>query len=89
VVGIELFAKLLQSKTIIHTTYEQECLDRVEEYHKLREYCNKQFKTISLTYNQTTPYVNKAWAISSKKYTFTIAKKKLTKKEAETVVDTN
>jgi hypothetical protein len=75
VVGIELFAKLLQSKNIIQATYEQECLDRVEEYHKLREYCNKQFKTISLTYNQTAPYVNKSWAISSKKYTFTTVKK--------------
>jgi len=76
VVGIELFAKLLQSANIIQAAYEQECLDRVEEFHKLREYCNKQFKTISLTYNQTTPYVNKTWNISSKKYTFTTVKKK-------------
>jgi len=81
VVGIELFAKLLQSKNTTGATFEQECLERVEEYHKLREYCNKQFKTISLTYNQTAPYVNKAWSISSKKYTFTILKKKSAKKE--------
>ena len=75
VVGIELFVKLMQSKNT-QTTYEQECLERMQEYHKLREYCNKQFKTISLTYNQTAPYVNKSWVISSKKYTFTTVKKK-------------
>jgi hypothetical protein len=66
--------------------YEQECLDRVEEFHKLREYCNKQFKTISLTYNQTAPYVNKSWNISSKKYTFTVVKKTSTKKQVADAV---
>ncbi len=75
VVGIELFAKLLNS-TNVRESFEKECLDQVNEYTKLREYCNKQFKTISLTYNQTAPFINKAWAVSSKKYTFTTVKKK-------------
>jgi hypothetical protein len=86
VVGIELFTKLLQSKNT-QAAYEQECLERVEEYHKLREYCNKQFKTISLTYNQTTPYVSKTWVISSKKYKFTTVKKKKANEVANEVAD--
>lgn len=81
VVGIELFAKLMQNNNT-HSVYEQDCLDQIEEFHKLREYCNKQFKTISLTYNQTAPYINKTWSISSKKYTFTkVNKNNCEKKE--------
>jgi hypothetical protein len=77
VVGIELFAKLMNSSST-RLEFEQECLGHIEEYSKLREYCNKQFKTISLTYNQTAPFINKEWAVTSKKYTFTTVKKKAT-----------
>jgi hypothetical protein len=80
VVGTELFTKLLES-TVTKDSYIREVLERIEEYNKLREYCNKQFKTISLTYNQTVPCVSKMWVISSKKYTFT---PKRVKKDKET-----
>ena len=70
VVGTELFTKLLES-TATKDSYISEVLERIEEYNKLREYCNKQFKNISLTYNQMVPCVSKMWVISSKKYTFT------------------
>jgi hypothetical protein len=82
VVGTELFAKLLASKNI-KDEYITEVLERIEEYHKLREYCNKQFKTISLTYNQMVPCVSKMWIITSKKYTFTIKKVKKDIKDNE------
>ena len=81
VVGIELFTKLINSKNTL-VAYTDECVERVSEYNKLREYCNKQFKTISLTYNQTAPYINKTWTISSKKYTFTTVKKTGKKKKS-------
>lgn len=75
VVGTELFEKLLASNTT-KEEFITEVLERIEEYNKLREYCNKQFKTISLTYNQMAPFVSKMWVISSKKYTFTVKKHK-------------
>ena len=70
VVGTEFFAKLLDNKNI-NDAFIKDVIDRMDEYDKLREYCNKQFKMISLTYNQTVPSINKAWAITSKKYNFT------------------
>jgi hypothetical protein len=70
VVGTEFFAKLLDNNTVLDE-YIKIVIERMEEYDTLREYCNKQFKTISLTYNQTVPSISKSWAISSKKYTFT------------------
>ena len=79
VVGAELFEKLRESKNV-SDSFVKEVLERVEEYNKLREYCNKQFKTISLTYNQTVPCISERWSISSKKYTFT-AKKRPAKDE--------
>jgi len=85
VVGTELFAKLLDSKNV-KDLYITEVLERMEEYNKLREYCNKQFKTISLTYNQMVPCVSKMWIISSKKYTFTA---KRVKKEKEKDLEEN
>lgn len=75
VVGVELFAKLLDSKKT-GEEFVREILEKCEEYDKLREYCNKQFKTISLTYNQTVPSISKSWAITSRKYTFTVKKVK-------------
>jgi len=73
VVGIELFAKLINNKD-----KDQAFLDVVltshGEYNKLREYCNKQFKTISITYNQTVPYINKSYTIVTKKYKITTNK---------------
>lgn len=75
VVGIETFAKLIDSKNT-GEEFAAECIQNIEEYNKLREYCNKQFKTISLTYNQTVPCVNKSWVINSKKYIMTAKKVK-------------
>jgi hypothetical protein len=80
VVGTELFAKLLESKKV-REEFITEVLENIGEYDRLREYCNKQFKNISLTYNQTVPCVSKNFAISSKKYTFTIKKTKKDKEE--------
>jgi len=84
VVGTELFAKLLLSKST-KDEFIKEVLEKIEEYNKLREYCNKQFKSISLTYNQTVPCVSKMWIITSKKYTFTVKKVKKETKENDTL----
>jgi hypothetical protein len=81
VVGTELFAKLMACKNI-KELYIIEVIERIEEYNKLREYCNKQFKMISLTYNQMVPFVSKMWVISSKKYTLT--GKRVKKEHTET-----
>jgi hypothetical protein len=83
VVGTELFAKLLMCNNV-HDVYIREVNDRVEEYNKLRDYCNKQFKMISLTYNKTVPFVSKMWVISSKKYTL---KGKIVKKDTDVEVN--
>jgi uncharacterized protein YllA (UPF0747 family) len=84
VVGTELFAKLLLSKNT-KDEFIKEVLEKIEEYNKLREYCNKQFKSISLTYNQTVPCVSKMWIITSKKYTFTVKNVKKETKENDTL----
>ena len=75
VVGTELFAKLLASINV-KESFASEVIVHVGEYNKLREYCNKQFKAISLTYNQTVPCVSKMWTITTKKYTFTLKRVK-------------
>jgi hypothetical protein len=87
VVGTELFTKLLDNTTR-KDEYITEVLERIDEYNKLREYCNKQFKSISLTYNQKVPFVSNMWVISSKKYIFT-AKKVKKDKELAASVDIN
>lgn len=85
VVGVDLFAKLLESKNT-QQQFIAEVLERIEEYDRLRDYCNKQFKTISLTYNQNVPHISKVFAISSKKYTFTAKK---TKKDGPAAIQEN
>ena len=75
VVGIETFASLIELNTF-GAEFIASAIARIDEYNKLRDYCNKQFKTISLTYNHTVPYINKLWAITSKKYTITTIKRK-------------
>ena len=69
-VGIELFAKLLNAEPKLSdkSWFIEEVLKHVEEYNKLREYCNEQFRTISLTYHHTVPFINEAFEIASKKY---------------------
>jgi hypothetical protein len=87
VVGTELFTKLTDSTSALED-FITEVVERCEEYSRLREYCNKQFKMISLTYNQSVPCVSKNFAISSKKYTFTVKKVKANVVGAN-VVDAN
>uniref|UniRef100_A0A6C0IIX7 RING-type domain-containing protein n=1 Tax=viral metagenome TaxID=1070528 RepID=A0A6C0IIX7_9ZZZZ len=77
VVGTEFFAKILESVNV-QEAFITEVITQCEEYDRLRDYCNKQFKAISLTYNQTVPCVSKNFVITSKKYTFTVKKVKKT-----------
>jgi hypothetical protein len=75
VVGIELFAKLLNDdlaqssfKLSYNKMFVENVINKVGEYNKLREYCNEQFKTISLTYHHTVPFIDEMYMISTKKY---------------------
>ena len=68
VVGVEMFAKLIASK-LRGSEFTSFLIQHINEYNTLRIYCNKQFKTISITYNQTVPFMNKNWTVSKKKYT--------------------
>lgn len=70
VVGTELFAKLItaQNKISDNKKFIDEVLKNVGEYNKLREYCNEQFRKISLSYHQTVPFINEIFEIKSIKY---------------------
>ena len=72
VVGTELFAKLItvnaSDKISNNKKFIEDALNHVGEYNKLREYCNEQFRKISLSYHQTVPFINEVFEIKSTKY---------------------
>jgi hypothetical protein len=55
-VGIETFANLVNSN-LTGSDFHEYLLTRVNELRNLRDYCNSQFSTISLTYNRKTPLI--------------------------------
>jgi hypothetical protein len=61
-VGVETFAALIQSN-LIGSEYHKYVAKRMKELHNLREYCNTQFETISVTYNRRTPALTPEWEI--------------------------
>ena len=62
--GIETFTALTQSK-LDDSEYHEYVAKLMEELHNLREYCNTQFETISMTYNRRTPLLTNEWNIVS------------------------
>ena len=76
VVGIELFSNLSNSDNKNTPEFVGEVLGRIDEYDKLREYCNKQLAGVSITYNQKVEQFSEIWVITREK--FSISKKKKT-----------
>ena len=82
VVGIELFSNLRRNKNT--PGFVDEVLGRIDEYDKLREYCNKQLAGISMTYNQKVEQFSDTWGVTREK--FNISKKKKTADVSETTL---
>ena len=76
VVGIELFSNLSNSDNKNTPEFVGEVLGRIDEYDKLREYCNKQLAGISMTYNQKVEQLSDTWAIKREKFNISKKKKK-------------
>jgi hypothetical protein len=67
VVGVELFNAFNNSANI-GDAFIAEVTAHMEEYNKLRIYCNDQFANISRTYNQTVPQIDCNWHMVSRKF---------------------
>jgi len=71
VVGIESFNILILPTGMIGDNKDK-FLDQVNEkiliMDNLRDYCNKEFIKISVTYNHSVMYINDLWIIENKKY---------------------
>ena len=74
-VGIETFANLVNSN-LTGSEFHEYLLTRVNELRNLRDYCNSQFSTISLTYNRKTPLIGNEWALKSQMASLKSAKAK-------------
>ena len=81
VVGIETFNAILALNTA-NKKIKDEINTHLQNYDKMREYCNEQFSLISMTYNQMVPQIMSTWAISSEKFNMK-TQKKIDKKMAE------
>jgi hypothetical protein len=84
VVGIEFYNGLIAS-----TMYKNEFIDHVveklKEFHVLRQYCNEQFVIISNTYGQSVPQIYEKFNIENKKFsTKKIVRKGKGKAKADT-----
>lgn len=66
-VGIDMFRAILES-TKMSKDFEQEVMERVGEFHKLIDYCNVQFKEISITYGMSVPVIDANSRVSTTKY---------------------
>ena len=66
-VGIDMFRAMIESANVNHY-FEQELLGRLEEFHKLIDYCNGQFKEISITYGMVVPVIDKYAHVTSIRY---------------------
>ena len=73
VVGIEQINCILDPTSIKFTTaYHQNNIKFINEkliiLENLRNYCNSEFKKISIRYNHKVLYINNEWKNESKKY---------------------
>ena len=80
VVGIEMFNEFCSdtNKNINISTFITMLKDKIKEYEVLCDYCNKQMRTISITYNQNVPQILPNWDIETNKFTLTGVKTKKT-----------
>ena len=66
-VGIDMFNKLLaNTQSGVELLYEVQ--EQIEQYNKLRIYCNGLFAVISNTYGMSVPHITKKWIRISEKY---------------------
>ena len=86
VVGIELFTNLSNSNNKNTPEFVGEVLGRIDEYDKLREYCNKQLAGISITYNQKVEQFSEKWATTREKFNISNKKNKNTAEVSETTL---
>jgi hypothetical protein len=62
-VAIDMFhAIIVDVKTL------DELKNHIDEYHKLRVYCNEHFKELSMLYGSCVPFIDAEWNIDSTKY---------------------
>tara|TARA_Y100000389_G_scaffold172885_1_gene181677 strand:- start:2528 stop:3796 length:1269 start_codon:yes stop_codon:yes gene_type:complete len=54
---IEMFVSLTNGIKNTKELFYKELLNEIKQLDKLFEYCNNEFEKISITYNQTTPYI--------------------------------
>ena len=66
-VGIDFFETLIMTK-LSGDAFVDYVFAKVDEFHKLRLYCNEQFEIISYTYSQMVPHIDKLFSITNKKY---------------------
>lgn len=71
VVGIELLQEICSPETRKYKTKRFNDLveTKIQEYTILRDYCNEQFKVISLSYSQNVPIILEDWSIKETKFT--------------------
>jgi hypothetical protein len=68
-VGRDMFSSLIISKNKSNVmAFIKEISEKVTEYIQLREYCNKEFAKIGLTYNLMVPFMDDKWKQKNKKY---------------------
>jgi hypothetical protein len=72
-VGIDLFNRMLANKNE-GEVFIKEVEAQVEEYSKLRAYCNGLFAIISNTYGMTVPQITKKWVRITEKFNNKTAK---------------
>jgi len=76
-VGIEMFAHLIseENKSISQDMFINLLKTKIKEYRILCDYCNKQFATISISYNNTVMQIGDKWNITTKKFGLAKTKK--------------
>ena len=68
-VGRDMFSSLLLSKNKTNgVAFVTEIKEKVAEYIHLRDYCNREFAKIGLTYNLMVPFMDDHWKERNKKY---------------------
>ena len=78
VVGIEMFNEFCSkdAANLDLPDFVTMLKNKIEEYNKLCQYCNKQLETISISYNQTVPQFTANWEVTSKRFSLSKAKAK-------------
>ena len=87
-VGIDFFQSLISSSLTGEPFYTL-FTTKVEEFHKLRVYCNEQFAIISNTYSQAVPQIDENFSVDNKKFTIKKIKDNGKGKDQDQATDTN